>query len=398
MKARWMLAALFALSVVTYLDRACISSAKGRIAADLGLSDAAMGLVFGAFSLGYALAQMPAGWLADRYGARALLAGAVALWSAATALTGAAQGLAAMLGIRLLFGVFEAAAFPGAAKVIAARLAVDKRGLANGILFSGSRLGAAVSFPVFAAMLEALGWRWSFAGLSLLGFAWAGAWWVWFRDAPRAVGQRAAGEAFDWKAVRGPAALACLQYFASNFTFFLCLTWMFSYLQGRYGLSAREAAVYSAIPLVAGAASQWLSGMAVDRMYRVAPEWSRRGPAAAGFVLAAAGLLGLPAAATPLGACVLFACAAFGADSTISPSWTFCQDVGGACTGRLSGAMNMVGNFGALASASLFPLLKGADGQPGPYFIAAALLNTAAAAAWMAMKSRRSPGAVPRQA
>lgn len=390
MKTRWVLAALFALSVVTYLDRACISSAKAQIAAELGLPDASMGLVFSAFSLGYALAQIPAGWLADRFGARTLLAGAVALWSLTTALTGTARGLGAMLAIRLLFGVFEAAAFPGAARVIAECLPPEKRGLANGILFSGSRLGAAFSFPIFAAMLEAFGWRWSFALLSLAGFAWAGAWWGWFRDMGRGGGSGRPGlaEGPALGALKGQVALACFQYFASNFTFFLCLTWMFSYLQGRYRLSAGEAAVYSAIPLLAGAASQWLSGAAVDRMYRRAPGWSRRGPAAAGFVLAAAGLLALPSATAPLAASLLFACAAFGADFTISPSWTYCQDIGGTRTGSLSGAMNMVGNFGALASASLFPLLKGAGGEPVAYFVCAAALNVLAAAAWLRMKGR----------
>jgi ACS family glucarate transporter-like MFS transporter len=239
-------------------------------------------------------------------------------------------------------------------------------------------------------MLDGWGWRWSFAGLSLLGFAWAGLWWLWFRDPNKVSETRAASGPFEWRAVRGQVALACGQYFASNFTFFLCLTWMFSYLQGRYGLSVREAALYSAVPLVAGAASQWISGMVVDRLYRRAPGWSRRGPAAAGFVLAATGLLALPYAATPLAASLLFACAAFGADSTISPSWTFCQDIGGGRTGSVSGAMNMVGNFGALASASLFPLLRGSDGQPGPYFAAAAVLNGLAAVAWLGMKGRRS--------
>lgn len=395
MNTRAILTALFLLSVITYVDRACISSARGGITASLGLSDVRMGLVFSAFSLGYALAQVPAGWMADRFGARWLLAGAVICWSLMTAATAAAWSFASLFLIRLVFGVFEAAAFPGAARVIASSLPPERRGFANGILFSGSRIGAALSFPVFAAMLASLGWRWSFVLLAIPGILWAVVWFACYRDRPypRPESQQAAAD--DSHPQGGfplmQMALACFQYFAGNFTFFLCLTWMFSYLQTRYSLSAQASAAFSAIPLLAGASSQWISGRAVDWMYQRAPGWSRRGPAAAGFLLAAAALLALPGAETPLAASLWFATAAFGADSTISPSWTFCQDIGGRHTAALSGLMNMIGNFGAMASAALFPLLRTGSGEPVPYFAAAAALNGAAALAWLRMKGRCMP-------
>jgi ACS family glucarate transporter-like MFS transporter len=82
------LAALFALSLVLYIDRAAISSAKTSMAAALSLSETAMGAVFSAFALGYAVAQIPSGWLADRIGPRLALTIFVTLWSAFTVLTG----------------------------------------------------------------------------------------------------------------------------------------------------------------------------------------------------------------------------------------------------------------------------------------------------------------------
>jgi ACS family glucarate transporter-like MFS transporter len=75
-----------------------------------------MGLVFSAFALGYALAQIPSGWFADRWGPRIALAVLVGLWSVLTALTGTVTGLASLLVIRLLFGMAEAGAFPGSAR------------------------------------------------------------------------------------------------------------------------------------------------------------------------------------------------------------------------------------------------------------------------------------------
>jgi MFS family permease len=74
-------ASLFVLSLITYIDRAAISSAKTPMAAELGLSDQAMGAVFGAFALGYALAQVPSGWFADRFGPRLALSTVVTIWS-----------------------------------------------------------------------------------------------------------------------------------------------------------------------------------------------------------------------------------------------------------------------------------------------------------------------------
>ena len=104
---------LFGLSVITYIDRACISSAKESIAVDLSLSDSAMGVVFSAFALGYALAQIPTGILADRLGPRLALGIAVTAWSLLTALTVAAWSYGSLVLIRFLFGVAEAGAFPG---------------------------------------------------------------------------------------------------------------------------------------------------------------------------------------------------------------------------------------------------------------------------------------------
>ena len=108
---------LFVLSLITYVDRAAISTAKGPMAAELSLSDREMGAVFSAFALGYAAAQIPSGWLADRLGPRRALAMVVVLWSLLTSLTGAMSTFGPLLAVRFLFGVAEAGAFPGSARV-----------------------------------------------------------------------------------------------------------------------------------------------------------------------------------------------------------------------------------------------------------------------------------------
>src|SRR5262245_34011150 len=110
-------AALFCLSVLLYVDRACISAAQDVISTDLRRDNAAMGAVFGAFALGYALCQSPAGCFADRFGPRKMLAAVVIAWSVFTALTGAAGSFVTLWLVRFLFGAGEAGAYPGSARV-----------------------------------------------------------------------------------------------------------------------------------------------------------------------------------------------------------------------------------------------------------------------------------------
>ena len=149
-------ASLFALSLINYIDRVAISSSKGPMSAELALSDQAVGAVFSAFALGYALAQIPSGWFADRFGPRLALTLVTTVWSFFTALTGAVQSLGALLLVRFLFGVTEAGAFPGAARAIYNWLPVGERGRANGVLMSGSRIGGADRVSIDGVAVGAL--------------------------------------------------------------------------------------------------------------------------------------------------------------------------------------------------------------------------------------------------
>jgi MFS transporter, ACS family, glucarate transporter len=86
-----------------------------------------------------------------------------------------------------------------------------------------------------------------------------------------------------------------------------------------------------------------------------------------------------------------FSLATFGVDMTLSPSWAFCNDIGGSHSGAVSGSMNMVGNIGAALSAILFPLFQDAQtGSANAFFTLAAGLNVVAIIAWMFMNPQRS--------
>jgi len=401
-----LLVATFLLSVLLYVDRACISVAKESISSDLQLSEQQMGWAFAAFSLGYALCQTPAGALADRFGPRRLLTGVVVLWSIFTGFTGAVRGLLGLVTVRALFGAGEAGAFPGMARAIYSWLPVSERGLAQGINFSGSRLGAAFALPVVAFLIESLGWRASFGVLMAVSLVWPLIWFWWFRDDPADFDGLSDGERQHIlenrqqpRSAEKPESLSIgrlfgsrnlwftmVQYFCSNFTFYFALTWWFPHLKKTYELGTAEAGWLASVPLLCGAAGNILSGWMVDALYRRGyPKWSRRLPAMIGFALAAIGLVASVEQTTALSAVMWFSLAIFGADMTLSPSWSFCIDIGGPHSGAVSGTMNMAGNIGSFVTALAYPYLLSWTGNTETFLYVGAGLNLLAIVMWWRM-------------
>lgn len=401
--------ATFLLSFLLYVDRVCISTAKGQIVGELGLTDAQFGWVLSAFAFGYALLQAPAGGLADKLGARITLTLVVTLWSIFTGLTAASVGFISLLIIRFLFGAGEAGAFPGMARSVFSWIPVGERGLVKGINFSASRLGAAVTMPLLPWMINSIGWKESFIVLMLIGFAWATVWYLWFRDEPsekKGISQkelehilenRQNSGSNDQSAIRPLPLLNILgnrnmwmmmgQYFASNFTFFFCLSWLFPYVKSTYNLDYTQAGFYTMIPLLGGALGNLSSGALVDALYRKGKQAnSRKIPAIIGFSLASIGLVMSVGQAEVAGAVLWMTIAIFGADMTLSPSWSFCIDIGGRHAGKVSGTMNMAGNLGSALVAIAFPYLIAWTGGPTTFFYLGAVLNAVAIILWLLSK------------
>ncbi|MDO8542770.1 MAG: MFS transporter [Opitutaceae bacterium] len=407
---------VFLHTLHTYIDRVCISAATGEIKAELGIGDQMMGHIFGAFAIGYALFQIPAGWMADRFGPRRALAWVVAAWSFFTAATGLAFNAASLLVIRFLFGVGESGAFPGATRALYAWLPPRERGIAQGIFHSGARVGAALSLLLLPWLIGWIGWRWMFLVAGASGLLWVSAWYWWYRDNPAQ--HRAVNAAELALITRGAAEqpgeasaplwsiltswnllLATFQYIASNATFFISFTWLLPYLQTRWGPAA---SMLAPVPLVCGTFAQWFSGWTVTTLHRHgAHVASRRLPAIVGFVISATGLILCATASpdSPTAFVVCFSIAVFGVEMTISPSWAFCMDIGGAHSGTVSGAMNMVGNLGSAASAILFPwfiahvtlpVVAERTGTANSFFVFAAGLNLLGATAWLGMNPLRA--------
>ncbi len=140
------------MSVLLYLDRFCISFAEIYIKEDLGLTNWQVGWMLSAFFWTYALGQVPAGWLTDRFGARLMLTLYILLWSLFTGLTGLAGVFAALLALRLGFGFGQAGAYPTGANLVSKWIPISGRGLASSVIAFGGRIGGFLA-PILTAFL-----------------------------------------------------------------------------------------------------------------------------------------------------------------------------------------------------------------------------------------------------
>jgi ACS family glucarate transporter-like MFS transporter len=185
-----------AVAILLYLDRICLSIAGKTVRIDLGLSENQLEWLFSAFFWTYALFQLPAGWLGDRFGPRRMLTTYLALWSLCTALMGFAGSFVALLALRLGCGLFEAGGYPVAAGVVRRWVPASGRGRASSVVAFGGRLGGAVA-PVLTAYLMGLsfapdgafggfsGWRGAFLLYGVAGIAVACLFVFLYRDHPR---------------------------------------------------------------------------------------------------------------------------------------------------------------------------------------------------------------------
>lgn len=354
-----------ALAVVTYIDRVCISQAAPAMRADLGLSAAQMGWAFSAFFWAYALFEVPSGWLGDRIGARKVLMRVVIWWSFFTAATGWVFNFGSLLVTRAMFGAGEAGCFPNVTRAFTTWLPRSERLRAQGILWLSARWGGAFTPLLVALLLEHLSWRRTFELFGLLGVVWAVLFYRWYRDDPRLCpGINAAELALlppteevtlghdkvPWRALVQSRSvwLLCLQFFCLNFGAVFYITWLPTYLREARGMTLTQGAVLAGLPLFFGGLGSLFCGFISAPLAR----WTgsvtaaRRWLAGTGFLGAALCLALSAVIPNPWLAMGVMGLASFCNDLVMPPSWGTCMDVGGKSAGTLSGAMNMLGNFG----------------------------------------------------
>jgi MFS family permease len=167
---------LAAAMFLNYTDRGSLSIVAPVLKQQLGISNSAMGLLLSAFFWSYAIAQPAAGWVAQRYAPRTVLAVATGLWSLATFACGLATGIAMLFVFRMLLGLAESVIFPTNARIFAEHAPEHQRGRCNSAMSVGHSLGPTAGTLVGAMVLIAYGWRAVFFVLGGVSLLWLVPW------------------------------------------------------------------------------------------------------------------------------------------------------------------------------------------------------------------------------
>ena len=419
-----MIAATTLVAVMLYLDRVCLSIVGEQLKPNLKLTDEQFTDLLSAFFWAYALFQLPAGWLGDRYGPRRVLAAYLLLWSACTGLMGLANGFAALFALRLGCGAFEAGAYPLAAGVVRRWVPASARGTASGLVAVGGRVGGAVA-PVLTAGLAAGaadGWRRPFLLYGAVGMVGAVGYFLWFRDRPDRHPAVNRGEAdliaggeppVETRVSLPPVGafvasralwLNSLVQFLTNFAWVFIITQFPTYLKQVFDTPTERRAVYQSLPLYAGIVGMLLGGFVTDRaVRRLGLRWGRAAPMAGSRLVVGAAYLACLGAGDPLTVTLLMCVVAWATDVGVAPMWAWGQDVGGRHVGAVVGWANMWGNFGAAAAPLVFQrLLRANPDDPAAgwqsAFLLCAVLQVVAAVAALGVDASRPIGAVTRPA
>jgi MFS family permease len=409
---RYRVAALAALvGMITYLDRTCISVTAPNMMKDLGLSQIQMSFVFSAFTLAYAMFEIPSGWWGDRVGTRRVLTRIVTWWSTFTMLTGAAWSYTSLLVTRFLFGSGEAGCWPNVTRTFSRWFPLAERGTAQGVFFMGAHLAGGFTPLLVTVLLGRLSWRMLFVIFGSVGFVWAVFWRYWFRDEPA---QHAAvradelewiekGRMIDagdrdggtpWKALLAnrTAVLICLMYFTQAYGFNFYVTWLPTYLKNVRGFASVSLGVFAGLPLALSVLADLFGGITTDRLTRRFGLRIGRATVGAGALLAAGGcMIAGTSAASPYASAVLIALGSAAANFMLPAAWGSCIDLGGRHAGTLSAAMNTSGQIGGVLSPMIVGLCVQWFGSwSAPLYLTGALY-VAGAICWAGIDpSRRS--------
>jgi MFS family permease len=390
------MAMLLAVAVfINYIDRGNLATAAPLVKQQFHLSASQVGILFSAFYWTYALTQIPAGWLAERFPTQKVIAVGLAIWSVATLLTGLAGGFLTLLGLRLLLGLGESVAFPCSSKLLSVHVGVDKRGRANGAI--GLGLGAGPAFGTFVGglILARFGWRPLFLSLGALSLVWL---WPWMTGPARELSQAGAPAAAEGppyaQIIRRRAAWGvALGHFCANYAFYVVISWLPLYLVQERGFSiSRMAALGGAVYLMQ-AAGAFITGWAIDRWIRAGATPNRAYKTAMiGSQTAAAvclmGVIWSPPVASSIW--LLLAGLAFGPGSTTLYA-TGQTLAGPVAAGRWMGFQNFVGNLAGIIGPAVTGFLIDRTGHFSLAFALAVAVVLTGVVSWIAVIPQIAP-------
>lgn len=287
-RRRWTIALLLGFGVlVNYFDRVNLSVSRDALQDAFGISAVMFGYLSSAYNWTYAILQLPSGLLLDRFGVRRVGIVSTAIWSIASFAAALSTGIAGLFSARLLLGIGEAPTFPAYAKATGYWFPQQERSLATAAFDAAAKFSSAIGVPVLGLVLVHFGWRWNFAGTGLISILFLVLFYYVYRnpsedqrltDVERAYILSGGAQPEDRARAEQGAPLAyllrqrrvwglALGFASYNYSFYLLLTWLPSYLSSTHHIDLLHSALYTSVPwLIATILDLAVGGWLVDSL------------------------------------------------------------------------------------------------------------------------------------
>jgi len=356
--------------IIAYIDRANLSVALAtpEFRSAFQLTDSSRGLLNSVFFWSYALLQIPAGWLVDRYGVRKTYAIGFFFWTLVSAATGFVDNVYQLVAVRLLLGAGESVGAPASLRWIRWNCTERERGRAVGIYMAGTKIGSAIGVPIAAFLITGYGWRAMFIICGLGGFLWLMVWIFLAKDHEKRLPVSAENPDLEISFARLMASRTVwgilLGTFSYGYFLYFCVTWLPSYLIENRHLALDSMGFYVLFSFGGMAIVAILSGWLADWMISrgTEPAATRKAFTIVGFVLASTEVFGAWTGSQTL-ALFFAAFSLAGLGLATANYWALTQTlVPGKAMGRIAGIQNCASNLGGVAAPILTGWLKERSG------------------------------------
>jgi MFS family permease len=398
-RRRWGIALLLGFGVlVNYFDRVNLSVSQQALTESFGMSAVMFGYLSSAYNWTYAALQLPSGLILDRFGVRLVGRISTLLWSIASFAAAVATGIRGLFAARFLLGIGEAPSFPANAKATGYWFPKQERSLATAMFDSAAKFAPGVGVPLIGIMLLHIGWRWSFAVTGFISLLYFALFYAFYRNPSEDAKLSAAERDFiarggaqpedKAKAAQGAPLFYLLGKakvwglvlgFASyNYTFYLLLAWLPSYLTNTHHIDLHSAVLYTGIPwLFSGFTDLFIGGLFVDALVQRGWDSVRvRQAVLIGGTAFGLGIFGAAHAATPIAA-VFWISTSMGGLSAASPvGWSIPSLIAPReSVGTLGGILNFGNQLAGIAAAIITGYIRQwTNSYSGAFTVAAIFL------------------------
>ncbi len=361
--------------VINYIDRGSLAIANTTIRADLGISATRMGVLLSMFSMAYAISQLPAGFLLDRFGERIILGAGMFLWSATQTATGLVRGFSSFISARIGLAVGESPFVVSAVKTVHDWFDVRDRATPMGIVNSATTMGQAIAPPILTVTMLAFGWRGMFMLIGLPGMLLSIVWLAFYRNRKDILlsdheqaylegsGTRSKRPSISFSRWIGLFRLRTvwglmLGFGGINYTVWLYMSWMPNFLEAEHHVSVAATGLIATIPFSCGAVGMLLSGVIADFLVRkgVPPIRSHRTLLVIGMTASGVCTLVVPFIPGAIGAAFGIGMALFFTYLAGNSGWGLVQSI---TPPGMVASVATIQNFGSFVCASFAPVITG---------------------------------------